>query len=71
MLITVTVRVDDDLLQAAIHKHHLDSRSEAVHLALRNLVGEGESGYPGEEDLYDEFSDPAAWVRRPPTDAKT
>ena len=66
MLMTVAIEVDDDLIQAVIRKPRLAGRSEAVHLALRNLLGEGAGGHLDD----DEFSDLDAWRRRPPSDTR-
>jgi Arc/MetJ family transcription regulator len=56
----VEIDLDDELVQEAIRRFHVADAREAVHLALRNLLGkEDESG-----DVYDEFSDLAAWQPR-------
>ncbi|MGH3967704.1 MAG: type II toxin-antitoxin system VapB family antitoxin [Mycobacterium sp.] len=56
----VEIDVDDDLVQEAIRRFHLADTREAVHLALRTLLGE--SGADDEQDdEYDEFSDLDAW----------
>ncbi|BBZ49517.1 type II toxin-antitoxin system VapB family antitoxin [Mycobacterium heidelbergense] len=59
----VEIEIDDDLVQEAIHRFHLADTREAVHLALRALLGEA-----GSEDQtdgeYDEFSDLSAWQPR-------
>jgi Arc/MetJ family transcription regulator len=47
---TVAIEVDDDLVQAVIRKYRLAGRSEAVHLALRNLLGEGAGGHLDDDD---------------------
>ncbi|MGA8253818.1 MAG: type II toxin-antitoxin system VapB family antitoxin [Mycobacterium sp.] len=65
MLKNVAIEIDDDLVQAVIRKYRLTGRSEAVHLALRNLLSESDGGHLDDEDEYDEFSDPEAWRRRP------
>ncbi|HTY35321.1 type II toxin-antitoxin system VapB family antitoxin [Mycobacterium sp.] len=59
----VEIEIDDDLVQEAIRRFHLADTREAVHLALRTLLGE--SG-PGDEqdDEYDQFSDLSAWQPR-------
>jgi Arc/MetJ family transcription regulator len=55
----VEIEIDDDLVQEAIRRFHLAGTREAVHLALRSLLGE--SAEPGaEDDEYDEFSDLSA-----------
>jgi Arc/MetJ family transcription regulator len=64
---TVAIEIDDDLVEAVIRKYRLAGRSEAVHLALRSLLSESDGGHL-DEDEYDEFSDPAAWRRRPQGD---
>jgi Arc/MetJ family transcription regulator len=57
---TVEIEIDDDLVQEAIRRFHLADTREAVHLALRTLLGE--SGTEDEpDDEYDEFSDLSAW----------
>jgi Arc/MetJ family transcription regulator len=61
----VELLVDDDLVEQAIRRHHLADAREAVHLALRTLLGrddEAEGVQP--DDEYDEFSDPHAWERQ-------
>jgi Arc/MetJ family transcription regulator len=62
MLKTVEIEIDDDLVQEVIRRYHLADAREAVHLALRTLVGETDDP-AGEQhdDDYDEFSDPSAW----------
>lgn len=56
----VEIEIDDDLVQEAIRRFHLADTREAVHLALRTLLGE--SGADDEQDSeYDEFSDLNAW----------
>jgi Arc/MetJ family transcription regulator len=62
MLKTVQIEIDEDLVQAVIHRYGLAGRREAVHLALRSLLGESDRGESEpEDDEYDEFSDPNAW----------
>lgn len=64
MLKKVEIEVDDDLVQEAVRRYHLAGPREAVHLALRTLLGEA-PGEPGaQDDEYDEFSDLNAWVPR-------
>ena len=70
MLKNVAIEIDDDLVQAVIRKYRLAGRSEAVHLALRNLLSESEGGHLDEDHEYDEFSDLEAWRRRPPSDSR-
>ncbi len=62
MLKKVEIEIDDDLVQEVIRRYHLADVREAVHLALRTLVGEpdGTSGEQQDEE-YDEFSDLSAW----------
>jgi Arc/MetJ family transcription regulator len=57
---TVEIEIDDDLVQEAIRRFHLADTREAVHLALRTLLGESD---PADKDAeeYDEFSDLSAW----------
>ena len=56
----VEIEIDDDLVQEAIRRFHLADAREAVHLALRTLLGE--AGTDAEtDDEYDEFSDLSAW----------
>jgi Arc/MetJ family transcription regulator len=56
----VEIEIDDDLVQEAIRRFHLFDTREAIHLALRTLLGESEE--PGtHDDEYDEFSDLSAW----------
>ncbi|MGO8935810.1 MAG: type II toxin-antitoxin system VapB family antitoxin [Mycobacterium sp.] len=57
---TVQIEIDDDLVQEAIRRFHLADTREAVHLALRTLLGESEAE-DQQDDEYDEFSDPSAW----------
>lgn len=59
----VEIEIDDDLVQEAIRRFHLADTREAVHLALRTLLGAAGAG--GEQgDEYDEFSDLNAWQPR-------
>ena len=67
MLKKVEIEVDDDLVQEAIRRYKLAGAREAVHLALRTLLGE-KSG-DEHEDEYDEFSDPSAWKPRRSSDS--
>ena len=62
MLKKVEIEIDDDLVQEAIRRYKLADAREAVHLALRALLGED----AGDEhdDEYDEFSDLSAWEPR-------
>lgn len=63
----VEIEVDDDLVQEAMRRYGLCSRREAVHLALRTLLGETDGVVQEPQGAeYDEFSDPSAWLRRGP-----
>lgn len=63
----IEVEVDIDLLDEAVRRFHLGDGREAINLALRNLLNEGDdSDVEGE---YDEFSDPSAWEPRRAGDA--
>jgi Arc/MetJ family transcription regulator len=58
----VQMEVDLDLVKEAIRRYHLADARDAVHLALRTLLGETDAAageQPGDE--YDEFSDLSAW----------
>ncbi|KLO33030.1 type II toxin-antitoxin system VapB family antitoxin [Mycobacterium haemophilum] len=69
MLKKVEIEVDDDLVQEVIRRYGLYGRREAVHLALKALLGEGGAGDLTEQDQeYDEFSDPDAWRPRRSSD---
>jgi Arc/MetJ family transcription regulator len=59
----VEIEIDDDLVQEAIRRFHLADTREAVHLALRTLLGESDPGNE-QDDEYDEFSDLGAWQLR-------
>jgi Arc/MetJ family transcription regulator len=61
MLKKVAIEIDDDLVQEAIRRYRVADAREAVHLALRTLLGETDD-QEGEQqdDEYDEFSDPSA-----------
>ncbi len=61
MLKKVEMEIDDDLVQEAIRRYHLADAREAVHLALRTLLGDTSDGPGDQEDIYDEFSDLSAW----------
>lgn len=57
----VEVELDDDLVQEVLRRYGLGTTREAIHLALRTLLGE--SPEPAQQDEeYDEFSDLSAWV---------
>ena len=58
----VEIEIDEDLLQEVIRRFHLHDTREAVNLALRTLLHDGEAPEP--DDEYDEFSDPSAWEPR-------
>ncbi|BAX90988.1 type II toxin-antitoxin system VapB family antitoxin [Mycobacterium shigaense] len=60
MLKKVEIELDDDLVQEAIRRFHVADAREAVHLALRNLLGKADEA----GEVYDEFSDPSAWLPR-------
>jgi len=64
MLKRVEILVDNDLLQAVIRRYHLADAREAVHLALRSLLDADGAEKGSEEEEYDEFSDPSAWLPR-------
>ena len=57
---TVEIEIDDDLVQEAIRRFHLADTREAVHLALRTLLGDSQAE-DQQGDEYDEFSDLSAW----------
>jgi Arc/MetJ family transcription regulator len=59
MLKKVEIEIDDDLVQEAIRRFHVADAREAVHLALRTLLGDNADGE--QDDEYDEFSDLSAW----------
>lgn len=58
----VEIELDVDLVDEAIRRFHLLDAREAVNLALRTLLNEGES--VEQDDEYDEFSDLSAWQPR-------
>jgi Arc/MetJ family transcription regulator len=60
---TVEIEIDDDLVQEAIRRFHVADTREAVHLALRALLGDSDPE-DKEDEEYDEFSDPSAWQPR-------
>ncbi|MEB3983545.1 type II toxin-antitoxin system VapB family antitoxin [Mycobacterium sp. 663a-19] len=61
----VEIEIDDDLVQEAIRRYHLADAREAVHLALRTLLGEaGDASGDQHDGDYDEFSDLSAWEPR-------
>ena len=62
MLKKVEIVVDFDLVQEAIRRYHLADAREAVHLALRTLLGETDAPDDDQrDDDYDAFSDLSAW----------
>ncbi|HUH68670.1 MAG TPA: type II toxin-antitoxin system VapB family antitoxin [Mycobacterium sp.] len=63
MMKRVEIEIDDDLVRQAIRRFHLADAREAIHLALRTLLGEGAGGEQP-DDEYDEFSDLSAWQPR-------
>ena len=66
---TVEIEIDDDLVQEVIRRYGVYDRREAVHLALRALLGETQDGeLDHHEEEYDEFSDPKAWQPHRSTD---
>jgi Arc/MetJ family transcription regulator len=67
MLKKVEIEIDDDLVQEAIRRYKLAGAREAVHLALRTLLGE--NTVDEQDDEYDEFSDLSAWEPRRSGDA--
>ena len=69
MLRKIEIEIDDDLVQEVIHRYHLADVREAVHLALRTLLKEGDDADSEQEDEeYDEFSDLDAWEPRRSSD---
>jgi Arc/MetJ family transcription regulator len=61
----VEIEIDTDLVDEAIRRYNLADPREAVHLALRTLLNEGDSeGGESPDDEYDEFSDLSAWEPR-------
>lgn len=69
MLKRVAIEVDVDLVDEAIRRFHLADAREAVHLALRTLLGEPDAE-TGQDDEYDEFSDLSAWEPKRGGDAR-
>jgi Arc/MetJ family transcription regulator len=69
MLKKVEIEIDDDLLQEVIHRYRLADAREAVGLALRTLLSEGDDAVDEQQDdEYDEFSDLSAWEPRRSSD---
>jgi Arc/MetJ family transcription regulator len=62
MLKKVEIEIDDDLVQEAIRRYKVADTREAVHLALRMLLGDDDGDEQDGE--YDEFSDLSAWKPR-------
>jgi Arc/MetJ family transcription regulator len=58
-------KVGSDLVQEVVSRYRLADAREAIHLALRVLLGEAH-GAAGQlpEDEYDKFSDLSAWQSR-------
>ena len=69
MLKKVEIEIDEDLVEEAIRRYRLADVREAVHLALRTLLGESEDAADGDQDEYDEFSDLSAWQPRRNSDS--
>jgi Arc/MetJ family transcription regulator len=55
----VEIELDVDLVDEAIRRFHLLDAREAINLALRTLLSDGDS--VEQDDEYDEFSDLSAW----------
>ena len=68
MLKKVEIEIDDDLVQDAIRRFKVADAREAVHLALRMLVGDNVDDE--HDDEYDEFSDLSAWEPRRSGDSR-
>ena len=64
----VEIEIDDDLVQEAIRRFKVADAREAVHLALRMLVGDNVDDE--HDDEYDEFSDLSAWEPRRSGDSR-
>lgn len=62
----VEIELDVDLVDEAIRRFHLLDAREAVNLALRTLLNNGDS--IEQDDEYDEFSDLSAWQPGHPVD---
>jgi len=62
------VEVNEDLVREAVRRYRLSSDQEAVHLALRTLLGDAE--YSPADDEYDEFADMGALQPRPNGDSR-
>jgi Arc/MetJ family transcription regulator len=57
---SVEIEVDVDLVDEVIRRFRVRDTREAVHLALRTLLNDGERA----EEEFDEFSDLSAWQPR-------
>jgi Arc/MetJ family transcription regulator len=55
---TDMIRVNEDLVRETVRRYRLASDLEAMHLALRTLLGDGE--HSPVDDEYDEFGDMGA-----------
>lgn len=55
----IEIEIDVDLVDEAIRRFHLLDAREAINLALRTLLSDGEA--VEQDDEYDEFSDLSAW----------
>jgi Arc/MetJ family transcription regulator len=65
MLKKIEVEIDDDLVQEVIQRYRLADAREAIGLALRTLLSEGDDAdAEQQDDEYDEFSDLSAWEPR-------
>ncbi|OMC20588.1 MULTISPECIES: type II toxin-antitoxin system VapB family antitoxin [unclassified Mycobacterium] len=65
MLKKFEIDVDFELVQEVIRRYHLADAREAIHLALRTLLGETDAAHKDQrEGDYDEFSDLSAWEPR-------
>jgi Arc/MetJ family transcription regulator len=61
----VEIEIDTDLVEEVIRRYRLADVREAIHLALRTLLNEGDGGdSESPDDEYDEFSDPSVWEPR-------
>ena len=62
------IEVNEDLTREAVRRYRLSSDQEAVHLALRTLLGDAE--YNPADDEYDEFADLSALQPRRNRDSR-
>jgi Arc/MetJ family transcription regulator len=61
----IEIEIDDDLVEQVIRRYGLHGAREAVHLALRTLLGEDDDANgEQQDDEYDELSDLSAWEPR-------